>query len=107
MAHFSEGSSSLEGRDMAIPYYHVDSFAGELFAGNPGGAVSFPPFSRIAPCRKLRLRTGTATPLLLFLARMVISTCAGLHPKSRTTFAGTRPWHLPVCSRCGSTTCGR
>src|SRR6201987_6526973 len=37
MAHFSEGSSSLEGHDMAIPYYHVDSFAGELFAGNPAG----------------------------------------------------------------------
>jgi PhzF family phenazine biosynthesis protein len=37
MAHFSEGSSSLEEHDMAIPYYHVDSFAGELFAGNPAG----------------------------------------------------------------------
>jgi hypothetical protein len=24
MAHFLEGSSSLEEHDMAIPYYHVD-----------------------------------------------------------------------------------
>src|SRR5260370_15279686 len=57
------------------------------------GFASFPLFSRIASCRKLRLRTGTARLLLLFLALMVISTCAGLHPKSRTTYAGTRPWH--------------
>src|SRR3979411_909317 len=37
MAHFLEGSSSLEEHDMAIPYYHVDAFTGELFAGNPAG----------------------------------------------------------------------
>src|SRR5258708_10001063 len=37
MAHFLEGSSSLEEHDMAIPYYHVDSFTDELFAGNPAG----------------------------------------------------------------------
>src|SRR6202030_1259501 len=37
MAHFSEGSSSLEQHNMAIPYYHVDVFTGELFAGNPAG----------------------------------------------------------------------
>jgi PhzF family phenazine biosynthesis protein len=30
-------SNTLEGRDMAIPYYHVDVFADELFAGNPAG----------------------------------------------------------------------
>src|SRR5438132_10148057 len=28
---------SLEEHDMAIPYYHVDSFTGELFSGNPAG----------------------------------------------------------------------
>src|SRR5438309_9107424 len=28
---------SLEEHDMAIPYYHVDAFTGELFAGNPAG----------------------------------------------------------------------
>src|SRR5271155_747215 len=27
----------LEEHDMAIPYYHVDAFTGELFAGNPAG----------------------------------------------------------------------
>jgi PhzF family phenazine biosynthesis protein len=37
MAHSGEGSDRLEGRDMAIPYYHVDSFTSELFAGNPAG----------------------------------------------------------------------
>jgi PhzF family phenazine biosynthesis protein len=31
------GSSSLEERDMAIPYYHVDAFTSEIFAGNPAG----------------------------------------------------------------------
>jgi PhzF family phenazine biosynthesis protein len=28
---------ALEDHDMAIPYYHVDVFTGELFAGNPAG----------------------------------------------------------------------
>jgi PhzF family phenazine biosynthesis protein len=29
---------------MAIPYYHVDSFTGELFAGNPAGVCILPAF---------------------------------------------------------------
>src|SRR6267154_6693843 len=37
MAHFSEGIQQRRGHDMAIPYYHVDSFTDELFAGNPAG----------------------------------------------------------------------
>src|SRR5580658_9880898 len=37
VGHFLDGSSGLEEHRMAIPYYHVDSFAGELFAGNPAG----------------------------------------------------------------------
>src|SRR6202050_4001749 len=33
-----DGSNTLlEDRAMAIPYYHVDVFADELFAGNPAG----------------------------------------------------------------------
>jgi len=37
MTHFLEASTSLEEHDTAIPYYHVDAFTGELFAGNPAG----------------------------------------------------------------------
>jgi len=37
MTHWLEGASSLEDHNMAIPYYHVDAFTGELFAGNPAG----------------------------------------------------------------------
>ena len=29
---------------MAIPYYHVDAFTGELFAGNPAGVCILPAF---------------------------------------------------------------
>lgn len=29
---------------MSIPYYHIDSFAGELFAGNPAGVCIVPAF---------------------------------------------------------------
>jgi PhzF family phenazine biosynthesis protein len=32
-----EDSSSLEDHALAIPYYHVDAFTGDLFAGNPAG----------------------------------------------------------------------
>jgi PhzF family phenazine biosynthesis protein len=35
---------SLEEREMAIPYYHVDAFTGELFAGNPAGVCVLPAF---------------------------------------------------------------
>src|SRR5258708_29306034 len=37
MARFVERLRRLEEHDMAIPYYHVDAFTGELFAGNPAG----------------------------------------------------------------------
>src|SRR5271154_7326365 len=37
MAHLLEGCSRFEEREMAILYYHVDSFTGELFGGNPAG----------------------------------------------------------------------
>jgi hypothetical protein len=38
-------SSGLEENDMAIPYYHVDAFTDELFAGNPAGASAFALFT--------------------------------------------------------------
>jgi PhzF family phenazine biosynthesis protein len=42
-------AGSLEEREMAIPYYHVDSFTSELFAGNPAGVciVSAFPADRV------------------------------------------------------------
>ena len=92
---------------MAIPYYHVDAFTGELFAGNPAGVCILSAFLADNIMQKIAAENRHSEPLLLFVALMVISTCAGLHPKSRTTYAGTRPWHPPMCSRCGSTTCGR
>jgi predicted PhzF superfamily epimerase YddE/YHI9 len=32
---------------MAIPYYHVDSFTGELFRGNPAGVHILPAFAKL------------------------------------------------------------
>src|SRR5258707_13432208 len=37
MTSFLKGSSCLEEHDMAIPYYQVDVFTSQLFAGNPAG----------------------------------------------------------------------
>src|SRR5437762_3698526 len=51
-------------------------------------SACFAPFSRTAPCRRLRRRTDTARPLLLFLALMAISTCAGLHLKWEDDLCG-------------------
>ncbi len=34
----------IENHDMAIPYYHVDAFTSELFAGNPAGVCILPAF---------------------------------------------------------------
>jgi len=42
---FLGGSTSVEEHDMAIPYYHVDAFTGELFAGNPAGVCILNRFS--------------------------------------------------------------
>src|ERR1700675_4772129 len=107
MAHFFEGSKSLEDYAWQFRITTLMHSPVSSLQVTRRGCASFPLFPRIASCRKLQPRTGTARPLLLFLARMVISTCAGLHPKSRTTYAGTRPWHPPMCLRCGNTTCGR
>src|SRR5213595_346035 len=76
---------------MSIPYYHVDAFTEELFAGNPAGVCILSVFSPEAPCRRSRLRINTRRPPLSRLGPMVISTCAGSRPKSKMTFADMRP----------------
>ncbi|MBI2681808.1 MAG: PhzF family phenazine biosynthesis protein [Acidobacteriales bacterium] len=38
---------------MAIPYYHVDAFTGELFAGNPAGVCILPAFLADSIMRKI------------------------------------------------------
>jgi PhzF family phenazine biosynthesis protein len=53
MAHFSEGSSSLEERDMAIPYYHVDVFTSDLFRGNPAGVCILSAFPADSTMQKI------------------------------------------------------
>jgi PhzF family phenazine biosynthesis protein len=50
-----EGCSSLEERDMAIPYYHVDVFAGELFAGNPAGVCILSSFLADSTMQKIAI----------------------------------------------------
>jgi PhzF family phenazine biosynthesis protein len=53
MAHFLEGCSSLEEHDMAIPYYHIDAFTGELFAGNPAGVCILSAFLADSTMQKI------------------------------------------------------
>src|SRR5438105_470779 len=38
---------------MAIPYYHVDSFTGQLFAGNPAGVCILPTFPAESTMQKI------------------------------------------------------
>src|ERR1700730_3197311 len=38
------GLNCLEAPRMTIPYYHVDVFTSELFAGNPAGVCILPAF---------------------------------------------------------------
>src|SRR6266566_6487551 len=38
---------------MPIPYYHVDAFTGELFAGNPAGVCMLPAFLADSTMRKI------------------------------------------------------
>src|SRR2546430_9070341 len=38
---------------MAIPYYHVDAFTGELFAGNPAGVCMLSAFLADSTMRKI------------------------------------------------------
>ena len=40
---------------MAIPYYHVDSFTGELFAGNPAGVCILPAFPADSILQKIAI----------------------------------------------------
>jgi PhzF family phenazine biosynthesis protein len=47
------GCRSLEDDDMAIPYYHVDAFTGELFAGNPAGVCILSAFPADSVMQKI------------------------------------------------------
>src|SRR5438034_1531018 len=38
---------------MPIPYYHVDAFTGELFAGNPAGVCMLPAFLADSTMQKI------------------------------------------------------
>jgi PhzF family phenazine biosynthesis protein len=46
---------ALEDLDMAIPYYHVDAFTGELFAGNPAGICILPAFLADSTMQKIAI----------------------------------------------------
>ncbi len=43
---------------MSIPYYHVDSFADDLFAGNPAGVCICPVFPRDSVMQKIAAENG-------------------------------------------------
>jgi hypothetical protein len=88
---------------MAIPYYHIDVFTDELFAGNPAGVCILPAFLAESTMQKIAAENRHSETAFV-VAR---ADGGGLHPQSRTTYAGTRHWRLPMCSRCGSTRCGR
>ena len=80
IAHFAEGSRSLEELDMTIPYYHVDAFTDELFAGNPAGVCILSTSLADSVMQKIAAENRHRKPLSLFLVRMVISICVGSHP---------------------------
>jgi PhzF family phenazine biosynthesis protein len=44
--------------DMAIPYYHVDAFTGELFAGNPAGVCILSAFLADSIMQKIAAENG-------------------------------------------------
>jgi PhzF family phenazine biosynthesis protein len=52
-AQFQEECSSLKEHDLAIPYYHVDAFAGEIFAGNPAGVCILSAFLADSAMQKI------------------------------------------------------
>src|SRR5205807_3792837 len=43
---------------MSIPYYHVDSFTGELFAGNPAGVCMLSAFPTDSTMQKIAAENG-------------------------------------------------
>ena len=93
---------------MAIPYYHVDAFTGELFAGNPAGVCILPAFLADNVLQKIAIenrhsntafvvpRTDGDFDLRWFTAKIEDDLCG------HATLAS-------ACTRlrCGSTTCGR
>jgi PhzF family phenazine biosynthesis protein len=50
---FPRGCSGLKEHDLAIPYYHVDAFAGEVFAGNPAGVCILSAFLADSTMQKI------------------------------------------------------
>ena len=87
---------------MAIPYYHVDSFTDELFAGNPAGVCILSAFLPDSVLRKIAAENRHSQT-----AFVVPRVDGDFDLRWFTPCAATRPWHPPMCSRCGSTPCGR
>jgi len=88
---------------MAIPYYHVDAFTDELFAGNPAGVcIPFPLSRAISIMQKLPAENKHSKTAFVVLVLMVISTCAGLRPTIEDDLCGHATLASRLCcSRCG------
>ena len=106
MARFLEGPSSLEEHDMAIPYYHVDVFTGELFAGNPAGVCILSAFPADSTMQKIAVENRHSNTAFVVARADGDFDLRWFTPKVEDE-AGMRPWHPPMCSRCGNTRCGR
>jgi predicted PhzF superfamily epimerase YddE/YHI9 len=64
---------------MPIPYYHIDSFANELFAGNPAGICLVPAFPANDVMQKIAAENRHSETALWSPVLMAISTCVGSH----------------------------
>jgi len=76
---------------MAIPYYHVDAFTGELFAGNPAGVCILPAFLADSVLQKIAIENRHSNTAFVVPRADGDFDFAGLRRRSRTTYAGTRP----------------
>src|SRR3989475_9643136 len=79
---------------MPIPYYQIDSFANELFAGNPAGICLVPAFPANDVMQKIAAENRTAKQLLWSPVLMAILTCVGSRRWWKTTCAAMQPWLL-------------
>jgi hypothetical protein len=92
---------------MPIPYYHSDSFANELFAGNPAGICLVPAFPAIDVMQKIATENRHSETVFVVTRADAILTCVGSHRWWKMTCAAMQPWLLRMHFRCVDMTLGR
>src|SRR5436853_3858522 len=85
---------------MPVPYYHIDSFANELFAGNPAGICLVPAFPANDVMQKIAAKNRHSETAVVVGRADGDFDLRWSHRWWKMTCAAMQPWLLRMHFRC-------